>query len=185
MERPWCATLMASRCSRHSTGGGRTACSAHAADAKRVSSVGTFSLSSEPPPPPQPDLLRARPSLNCRRRRAARRPSATRQERRCPRSSPDGRASHRHRSRGRAEPYRPGRTHDFRRQTHDANACHTTSIWTRTGTARTCAIRRRQRIAPWVRGCEGAFSPYAEPGMANVMGRCVSELTGNIRIASR
>jgi hypothetical protein len=23
-------------------------------------------------------------------------------------------------------------------------------------------------------GCEGAFSPYSEPGMANVIGRCIS-----------
>jgi hypothetical protein len=34
-------------------------------------------------------------------------------------------------------------------------------------------------------GCESAFSPYVEPGMANVIGRCVSELTGNVQIASR
>jgi hypothetical protein len=34
-------------------------------------------------------------------------------------------------------------------------------------------------------GCEGAFSPYVEPGMANVIGRCVSELTSNVQIASR
>jgi hypothetical protein len=34
-------------------------------------------------------------------------------------------------------------------------------------------------------GCEGAFSPYAEPSMANVIGRCVSELTGSMQIASR
>jgi hypothetical protein len=34
-------------------------------------------------------------------------------------------------------------------------------------------------------GCEGAFSPYVEPRMANVIGRCVSELTGNVHIASR
>jgi hypothetical protein len=33
-------------------------------------------------------------------------------------------------------------------------------------------------------GCEGAFSPYVEPGMAHVIGRCVSELTGNLRMAS-
>ena len=34
-------------------------------------------------------------------------------------------------------------------------------------------------------GCEGAFSPYVEPGMANVIARCVSELTGNVQVASR
>jgi hypothetical protein len=34
-------------------------------------------------------------------------------------------------------------------------------------------------------GCEGAFSPYVEPSMANVIGRCVSEVTGSVRIASR
>jgi hypothetical protein len=33
-------------------------------------------------------------------------------------------------------------------------------------------------------GCEGAFSPYVEPSMAHVIGRCVSELTGNLRMAS-
>jgi hypothetical protein len=33
-------------------------------------------------------------------------------------------------------------------------------------------------------GCEGAFSPYVEPGMANVIGRCVSELAGDMRMAS-
>jgi hypothetical protein len=34
-------------------------------------------------------------------------------------------------------------------------------------------------------GCEGAFSPYVEPDMANVIARCVSETTGNVQIASR
>jgi hypothetical protein len=34
-------------------------------------------------------------------------------------------------------------------------------------------------------GCESAFSPYAEPGMANVIGRCVSELRGYVQVASR
>jgi hypothetical protein len=34
-------------------------------------------------------------------------------------------------------------------------------------------------------GCEGAFSPYVEPGMANVIGRCVSEVRGSVQIASR
>jgi hypothetical protein len=29
-------------------------------------------------------------------------------------------------------------------------------------------------------GCESAFSPYVEPAMANVIGRCVSELPGNL-----
>jgi hypothetical protein len=33
-------------------------------------------------------------------------------------------------------------------------------------------------------GCESAFSPYVEPGMANVIGRCVSELAGDVRMAS-
>ena len=33
-------------------------------------------------------------------------------------------------------------------------------------------------------GCEGAFSPYVEPSMANVIGRCVSEVTGSVQIAS-
>jgi hypothetical protein len=33
-------------------------------------------------------------------------------------------------------------------------------------------------------GCESAFSPYVEPDLANVIGRCVSELTGNLRMAS-
>jgi hypothetical protein len=33
-------------------------------------------------------------------------------------------------------------------------------------------------------GCEGAFSPYVEPRMANVIGRCVSEVTGSVQIAS-
>jgi hypothetical protein len=34
-------------------------------------------------------------------------------------------------------------------------------------------------------GCESAFSPYVEPAMANVIGRCVSELPGNLQMASR
>ncbi len=34
-------------------------------------------------------------------------------------------------------------------------------------------------------GCEGAFSPYVEPTMANVIEHCVSELTGNVHIAAR
>jgi hypothetical protein len=34
-------------------------------------------------------------------------------------------------------------------------------------------------------GCEGAFSPFVEPTMANVIGHCVSEITGNVHIASR
>jgi hypothetical protein len=34
-------------------------------------------------------------------------------------------------------------------------------------------------------GCEGAFSPYVEPGMANVIAQCVSELTDNVQVASR
>jgi hypothetical protein len=34
-------------------------------------------------------------------------------------------------------------------------------------------------------GCEGAFSPYVEFGMANVIARCVSELTENAQVASR
>jgi hypothetical protein len=33
-------------------------------------------------------------------------------------------------------------------------------------------------------GCEGAFSPYVEPSMANVIGRCVSEVPSIVRIAS-
>jgi hypothetical protein len=33
-------------------------------------------------------------------------------------------------------------------------------------------------------GCEGAFSPYVEPSMANVIGRCISEVTGSVQIAS-
>jgi hypothetical protein len=32
-------------------------------------------------------------------------------------------------------------------------------------------------------GCESAFSPYVEPGMANIIGRCVSEITSNVRVA--
>jgi hypothetical protein len=34
-------------------------------------------------------------------------------------------------------------------------------------------------------GCEGAFSPYAQPEMANVIGRCVSELPDRLRVALR
>jgi hypothetical protein len=34
-------------------------------------------------------------------------------------------------------------------------------------------------------GCESAFSPYVEPGMANIIARCVSELTDNVQVASR
>lgn len=30
-------------------------------------------------------------------------------------------------------------------------------------------------------GCEGAFSPYVEPGLAHVIGRCVSEFTSPSR----
>jgi hypothetical protein len=33
-------------------------------------------------------------------------------------------------------------------------------------------------------GCEGAFSPYVEPSVANVIGRCISEVTGSGQIAS-
>jgi hypothetical protein len=33
-------------------------------------------------------------------------------------------------------------------------------------------------------GCEGAFSPYVEPSMANVIGRCVSEVPSSVQIAS-
>jgi hypothetical protein len=33
-------------------------------------------------------------------------------------------------------------------------------------------------------GCESAFSPYVEPSMANVIGRCISEVTGSVQIAS-
>jgi hypothetical protein len=33
-------------------------------------------------------------------------------------------------------------------------------------------------------GCEGAFSPYVEPSMANVIGRCVSEVQSSVQIAS-
>jgi hypothetical protein len=33
-------------------------------------------------------------------------------------------------------------------------------------------------------GCEGAFSPYASPGMKHVIGRCISEIDGSVRVAS-
>jgi hypothetical protein len=33
-------------------------------------------------------------------------------------------------------------------------------------------------------GCESAFSPYVAPRMANVIGRCVSELAGYVQTAS-
>jgi hypothetical protein len=33
-------------------------------------------------------------------------------------------------------------------------------------------------------GCEGAFSPYVEPSIANVIGRCVSEVQSSVQIAS-
>jgi hypothetical protein len=33
-------------------------------------------------------------------------------------------------------------------------------------------------------GCEGAFSPYAAPRMANVIGRCISALPQSVHFAS-
>jgi hypothetical protein len=33
-------------------------------------------------------------------------------------------------------------------------------------------------------GCEGAFSPYAQPRMAHVIGRCISSLESNVHLAS-
>jgi hypothetical protein len=33
-------------------------------------------------------------------------------------------------------------------------------------------------------GCEGAFSPYAQPRMAHVIGRCISSLEDNVHLAS-
>jgi hypothetical protein len=33
-------------------------------------------------------------------------------------------------------------------------------------------------------GCEGAFSPYAAPSMKHVIGRCISEIAVNVRLAS-
>jgi hypothetical protein len=33
-------------------------------------------------------------------------------------------------------------------------------------------------------GCEGAFSPYAEPSMAGVIGRCVSSISSQSKMAS-
>jgi len=33
-------------------------------------------------------------------------------------------------------------------------------------------------------GCEGAFSPYASPRMKHIIGRCISEIAVNVRVAS-
>jgi hypothetical protein len=33
-------------------------------------------------------------------------------------------------------------------------------------------------------GCEGAFSPYAAPRMAHVIGRCISSLPQSVHVAS-
>ena len=33
-------------------------------------------------------------------------------------------------------------------------------------------------------GCEGAFSPYAAPRMAHIIGRCISEIGGNVHVAA-
>ena len=33
-------------------------------------------------------------------------------------------------------------------------------------------------------GCEGAFSPYAAPKMAHVIGRCISAIPGSVQVAS-
>ncbi len=33
-------------------------------------------------------------------------------------------------------------------------------------------------------GCEGAFSPYAAPKMAHVIGRCISAISGSVQVAS-
>jgi hypothetical protein len=33
-------------------------------------------------------------------------------------------------------------------------------------------------------GCEGAFSPYAQPRMAHVIGRCISSLENSVHLAS-
>ncbi len=33
-------------------------------------------------------------------------------------------------------------------------------------------------------GCEGAFSPYAAPRMAHVIGRCISAVTGSVQVAA-
>jgi hypothetical protein len=38
--------------------------------------------------------------------------------------------------------------------------------------------------APMPDGCEGSFSPYAAPRMANVIGRCISALPQSIHLAS-
>jgi len=38
--------------------------------------------------------------------------------------------------------------------------------------------------APMPDGCEGSFSPYAAPRMANVIGRCISTLPQSIHLAS-
>jgi hypothetical protein len=37
---------------------------------------------------------------------------------------------------------------------------------------------------PMPDGCEGAFSPYAAPRMANVIGRCISALPQSVHVAS-
>jgi hypothetical protein len=33
-------------------------------------------------------------------------------------------------------------------------------------------------------GCEGAFSPYAAPRMAHIIGRCISGIAGKVQMAS-
>jgi hypothetical protein len=33
-------------------------------------------------------------------------------------------------------------------------------------------------------GCEGAFSPYAAPRMAHIVGRCISGIAGKVQVAS-
>ena len=38
--------------------------------------------------------------------------------------------------------------------------------------------------APMPDGCEGAFSPYAAPRMAHVIGRCISALPQSVHVAS-
>jgi hypothetical protein len=41
-----------------------------------------------------------------------------------------------------------------------------------------------QPASAWPEGCEGAFSPYAAPRMAHVIGRCISALEPTVHFAS-
>jgi hypothetical protein len=71
---------------------------------------------------------------------------------------------------------------------------HVTTVAKRATSARTVPVApdtEPESTAPKVSpesampdGCEGAFSPYAAPRMAHVIGRCISSLPQSVHVAS-